>query len=245
MPDDFSVRLARSSTCVLIFLVIVVAGLSTANAVDPKKASPSWSLSVNGDLLTVNLDHIPLREVLTELGRQAHLHISLTEPAGTKLLSDAFRSLPLDEGIDRLLNGHPHAVLYENRQSAPGVARVEKIREIVVLSGEGAPSYQPDDRAKASEPSVELDAEMDATAQMNTALQDPDPAVRIKALDRWAEQGAATPLDPLTQALVDPDVSVRAKAQQLFDRALAIQGGASPLPPPPALPLESEKIPTR
>jgi HEAT repeat protein len=115
----------------------------------------------------------------------------------------------------------------------------------VVLSGEGAPAYQPDDQAKVSEPSVKPAAEIDATAQMSAALQDPDPAVRIKALDRWAEQGAATPFDPLTQALVDPDGSVRAKAQQLFDRALAIQGGASPLPPPPALPLESEQIPTR
>ncbi len=245
MTDDFVVRVARGSTCVLIFLTVVFGIPSTANAVEPKKASPSWSLSVNGDRLTVNLDRVPLREVLTELGRQAHLHISLTEPAGRKLISDAFRSLPLDEGIDRLLNGHPHAVLYENRQSAPGVARVEKIREIVVLSGEGAPPYQPDDRAKVSEPSVEPAAEIDATAQVSAALQDPDPAVRIKALDRWAEQGAATPLDPLTQALVDPDESVRAKAQQLFDRALAIQGGASPLPPPPALPLESEKIPAR
>ena len=59
------------------------------------------------------------------------------------------------------------------------------------------------------------------------AFQHADTAVRIQALERWAEQGAATPIDPITQALVDPDESVRVRAQELAEKvwiAKAIYG---------------------
>jgi hypothetical protein len=50
-------------------------------------------------------------------------------------------------------------------------------------------------------------------------LRDPDPSVRVQALDAWA-QGPGASLDPVTYALVDPDESVRARAQELFEREL-------------------------
>jgi len=48
-----------------------------------------------------------------------------------------------------------------------------------------------------------------------------DVRVKLKALDRWAQQGPNTPLDPLVVALVDEDEAVRAKAMALFERAWA------------------------
>jgi hypothetical protein len=47
-----------------------------------------------------------------------------------------------------------------------------------------------------------------------------DPNVRIQALDAWARQPGAS-LDPVTYALVDPDESVRARAQELWEQKLA------------------------
>ena len=82
-------------------------------------------------------------------------------------------------------------------------------------------------------------------ARVTTALQDPDPGVRVKGLEQWAQHPGGYSLDPPSQALVDPDEAVRARAQQLFDHALATQGGAATSSPPSALPPRPEKIPTR
>jgi hypothetical protein len=50
-------------------------------------------------------------------------------------------------------------------------------------------------------------------------LHDPDPNFRLRALEAWARQPAAS-LDPITSALVDPDESVRARAQELLEQKL-------------------------
>lgn len=59
---------------------------------------------------------------------------------------------------------------------------------------------------------------LDTPPEWTAALQHPDKEVRRQALQQWAGQGAATPLDPLTHALVDPDESVRARAQELVEQ---------------------------
>jgi hypothetical protein len=51
-------------------------------------------------------------------------------------------------------------------------------------------------------------------------LHAPDPNVRIQGLDAWARYPGAS-LDPVTYALVDPDESVRTRAQQVLEQELA------------------------
>jgi hypothetical protein len=51
-------------------------------------------------------------------------------------------------------------------------------------------------------------------------LRAPDPNVRIQGLDAWARQPTVS-LDPVTNALVDPDESVRTRAQELLEQELA------------------------
>ena len=57
-------------------------------------------------------------------------------------------------------------------------------------------------------------------AWLTAARENPDPAVRLHALEIWAQRPGAS-LDPVTYALVDPDESVRARAQQLWELELA------------------------
>ena len=68
--------------------------------------------------------------------------------------------------------------------------------------------------------------EPETPPEWNAAFQHSDTAVRIQALERWAEQGAATPLNPLSQALVDPDELVRTRAQELVERVWAAKAQA-------------------
>jgi hypothetical protein len=52
------------------------------------------------------------------------------------------------------------------------------------------------------------------------ALNNPDPRARIRALETWA-QHPGEDLNPVTYALVDPDESVRTRAQELLEAVLA------------------------
>ncbi len=49
---------------------------------------------------------------------------------------------------------------------------------------------------------------------------DPGPSVRLQAMEAWAKEPEET-LDTLTYALVDPDETVRARAQELLEEELA------------------------
>jgi hypothetical protein len=51
-------------------------------------------------------------------------------------------------------------------------------------------------------------------------LHSPDPNVRVQGLEAWARH-PSTSLDPVTYALVDPDESVRARAQEVLEQELA------------------------
>ena len=76
----------------------------------------------------------------------------------------------------------------------------------------------------SSLPSATRDKEQYQTEEMPAwlaeALDDPDPQVRIQALETWGRHPGET-LDPLTYALVDPDETVRARAQELLEEELA------------------------
>jgi hypothetical protein len=60
----------------------------------------------------------------------------------------------------------------------------------------------------------------DMEAWLAAAREDPDPNVRRHALETWAQHPGES-LDPVTYALVDPDETVRARAQELVEEALA------------------------
>ena len=62
----------------------------------------------------------------------------------------------------------------------------------------------------------------EAVTTTYAALRDDiNPKPRLQLIDAWARAAPATaPLDLLSSAMVDPDESVRARAQELFDRRL-------------------------
>ena len=62
--------------------------------------------------------------------------------------------------------------------------------------------------------------QQDMQSWLTAALEDPDPGMRLHTLETSAQIPGET-LDPVTYALVDPDESVRTRAQALFEDALA------------------------
>jgi hypothetical protein len=74
-----------------------------------------------------------------------------------------------------------------------------------------APTFRDGERAQTQTPDP---------AWLAAAREDPDPNVRMHALEAWAQHPGES-LDPATYALVDPDETVRARAQELVEEQLA------------------------
>jgi hypothetical protein len=188
-------------------------GASASDEAGPQ-APARWVVLVEGDRLTVQVDRVPLPLVLQQLARQAGLRVSGSDAAGDVVVSAAFRDVPLDEGIRRLLRAQPHVLVFAGARSGPGAPERTRISQILLVP-----------RAKPG-----------ATDQPTggpglTALGDSDPRVRIGALEQWAQQREADSgdsVEPLTHALVDPDERVRARAQELWERLLATQATSTP-----------------
>jgi hypothetical protein len=97
--------------------------------------------------------------------------------------------------------GRPHYTDVE-----PGAKACKRVSALPVLADATPPRT-----TTAAPPAVDL-------AALTAAREDPDPGARLRALEDWA-RGPRDSLDPLTHALVDPDETVRARAQELLEQA--------------------------
>lgn len=111
-----------------------------------------------------------------------------------------------------------------DRGSSPVVGGENRF---LASGSEGLRSWKASDKLfvpPSSLPSATRDNDQYQTEEMPAwlaeALDDPDPHVRIQALETWAQRPRET-LEPLTYALVDPDESVRTRAQELLEEELA------------------------
>jgi hypothetical protein len=219
-----------SNAASVIPLLVGLFWIGPADAQGSPRNSPIWVLSVHGDQLTANLNHIPLRLVLAELARQVPLRLSLSEGLRDHPVTAYLRALPLDEALRHLLTGLSYAIFYSPAPSGAASAENKPTIELVVLDKAPAAPVADSSEAAAITSRVETGPGsapwVETPPEWTAALEHPDKAVRLEALERWAEQGAATPLEPLTHALVDPDESVRARAQALVERVWAAKARA-------------------
>lgn len=125
------------------------------------------------------------------------------------------------------------------------IYRLGLLALMVVVSFYGCGESSPDRSGRATSPKTEIVASRRAPettstdarrsvlneserhpteepAWLTTARDDPNPSVRLQAIETWERESGET-LDPLTYALVDPDESVRARAQELLEEELVRQ----------------------
>ena len=206
----------------VVLLLFCLFWIDAADAQRAPPKPPSWSLSVSEGRLTADINRIPLRVVLEELARQVPLRLWLSEGARDHSVTAQFRALPLDAALQRLLDGFSYAIVYDHAPPGQGSAAERPIVELLVLEKAPVPrSAGSSAAAVVSNAGQGQDTMLGTTPEWTAALRHPDQRVRLDALQRWAVQGAATPLNPLMHALVDPDESVRAKAQELVEQVWA------------------------
>jgi hypothetical protein len=170
-------------------------------------APPAFVVTARGDRLSVALHHAPLGQVLSELARQAKIHVEFPASIQNDLISERFDNLPLEQGISRLLLGHSVAMVYEAPSGQPQTANTtRRLAEVWVL-----PKHKPVGSAMV------LDSWSDSAF-----FEEPDPGGRLVRLDDYAHRRDSVAVNTLAQAMVDPDTRVREKAQVLFDQAMLL-----------------------
>src|SRR5688572_7248484 len=100
-------------------------------------------------------------------------------------------------------------------KSSPNSSHLEKdLTTISVQATSNASATREPRPSKSTAPN-----QTDSSAWLDAAREDPDPRVRLHAIETWAIKPGKS-LDPVTYALADPDETVRARAQELFEDAL-------------------------
>ena len=222
----------RQSLSNLISAAMLLLGLcwygTVAAQVEPQDL-PNPILAVHAGRLTANLDRAPLRTVLEELARRVHLRLLVSEAWCDHSVTAHFRALPLEEVLARLLAGHSYAFTYATAPSGEGAEARRKIVELIVLDDvpatKDAGGREATDLIRRAGSGTGSEQRMETTPEWLAALGIPIPAVRLMALDRVRQSRTATTgpasLDLLNRALLDPEETVRTRAQELAEQEWA------------------------
>jgi hypothetical protein len=129
-------------------------------------------------------------------------HLCFAAIAAAPALYACSKSSP--DNSDRVVHPAAAPTAAVDRSASPSTAHgASKTSERVLLASARTEQYQTDD----------------PPPWLAELLHAPDPNVRIQALDAWAQHPGES-LDPVTYALVDPDESVRARAQEVLEQEL-------------------------
>ncbi len=206
---------------VLFFLVTgipqgVVFADTTSGTVD---------FSVRGNLLSVQIDQASLREVLGKLARQIPLTVTAPSSVLQDRVSMTFTNVPLEEGIERILQGRQFALISTRSSDTQGRPTQAKVLEIVVLDSADSPSPRASLETLASSPIPVhrptpkfLQEEVPLNYLKWEALQAWDSDTRLAALEKLSERGdEGEVLETLATALQDEAPEIRAAALELLE----------------------------
>jgi hypothetical protein len=187
------------------------------SGIDLRSRSASDRMAALPLSLSAAIADVPLNAVLKELARKLDVRVYIAGPLPKQTVSVQFASLPVAEGLARILAGIPYTLTYrdgagpgqnvEKTVSNPGFA----IAAIHVLPREASASLKPTD-SQPTELTAAADP-ADVAALRSQALNAPLPAERLDALRRFLEQAEASEHNAvLLRAIEDSDTDVRTLA---------------------------------
>lgn len=187
---------------------------------------PGIEIVVLGERLSGRIERVPLRDVLAELHRLTGIRGEFIDTADEGTVSESFNDAPLFDALLRLLNGRSFVMVYAPAPGADGSAAHARAFHLLILPR--AVAARPQSPALA--PPVPASPEPMTNDTVAHTVARPAPADR--APSSGAEH-AASALDAFTHAMVDPDESVRARAQERFEQALATETQSAAAAPQP------------
>lgn len=205
-----------------LFLVVPLLSLHEY-AVLPAAAGEALATDINvaiqQGLLTVDLQNVPLADVLRLIGKRAGLQVTMSVKVGARV-TDAFTGVPLDQGLMRLLRGYSTVLIYVPAQ---GGAAESVLAKVWVYRSADNPEPTGVDRLKAVRELARPGDDAAASTLAQILAQDPDPIVRAEAAAALGKVGRERAAGLLTSALKDQEPSVRREAA----KSLSAVGGAT------------------
>jgi len=188
----------------LVFVVLLLctfaSGVSGNSGLNPAP----FVADVNADRLTVQVENIPLPDVLKKISDQTRGKIILHTPPEEIQVSADFSDLSLEEGIRQLLKRYNCAIIFR-----PGRLNTDaQDMEIFIFKKEGDVSNRYA-KHQIILPQTIPESEGDKFSSLINALDDPDDEIRENAVDELAElkdQRAAEHLGWVLTKDRDPDI---------------------------------------
>ncbi len=110
----------------LFILLLFVSVYSTGVSGNEKTAEPSSVILVEDNSLTVKVKDIPIKKVLMEVAEELSIKIVYLMPGDEPVVAN-FCSLPVEEGLRRLLNDFNYSFTYNSEDTENGEAKIDKI----------------------------------------------------------------------------------------------------------------------
>ena len=206
-----------------------------------QKLPPGAGIKVNATsrLVTLEIKNVPFREVLSELGRQAQIAVSVPDNLQFDNLSLSFENIPLEDALKRVLAGQSYSFVYaqdrghevitgvnlfaKQEQAPPAEIRTAVAQVLASMSGSGTAglselSDRPLLSSEHTSPKALRD-DMSLEDLKRSFSEAQDPATRSQVLEAMAglEAEEAQPIAPvLATALSDSDEGVRTTALNLL-----------------------------
>jgi hypothetical protein len=228
-------------------LVVLLAGHALLLSVAPRAAAAASPAVVEvsvtrrptGDLLSVTARKASLRDLLTEVARLAGFEVSEILPLTDGSVSVEFGSVPVEQGLRRLLAGHSFALVYRGTPGGPhGLSRLLLLGPDYGLSRAAngkplAPTPESPLRGEIDDPPRILPgdvAALDPDGPLESLLslvQHRDYRVRIVALEALSGRGDEPRAQrAILDTMLDPEPRVRNVVVGLLGSHLADWPGA-------------------
>lgn len=172
---------------------------------DSNSAAPEGKIQIPPLVLSADITEIPLRRVMTVLGRRIGAKIFIAQDLPGDKISVQFSRLPVEQGIERILKGRNHVLI---RRQIPGVETA--VVEIRILSKDSDNYVELKELGTAEELAEEMAA---LTKKALEAIKAEDRLAALNELVEITNQENEFQLtDVLVSALKDKDADIRSFA---------------------------------
>lgn len=161
-----------------------------------KPGAPQPVITVKDGRLTVQVQQWPLERVLEEISRHARVGIVRAPGVEGERVSVQFQELPVDEGLRRILTAHDAFFFYGGEEKAP-----TSLRAVWIYPRGGGRGLQPVPPETWA-----------STMELEGRVADPDPGVRVRAVEALVERKGDQAGEAVLDALRDHDDQVRIRA---------------------------------
>ncbi len=182
----------------------------------------SLVLSLQGNSLSVQVEQVPLGEVLAAIAQQTGLTVHLVGSVAEDEVSVEFQNLPLQEGINRIVGGRNYVLVYAQAPAATGRLGLRGAREIGVTPSGAAssiPSGSGDSavvRPGGNTRTEDLRSLQEWVRELGEAPEQAVGESAPQASEEQGDEGERDVLAVIAAALRDEDPLVRAAALELL-----------------------------